>query len=68
MTAGRLPDLLLDGVCSLFDGGLARARRRARFPIPQRVGDFLLALCQRGCFRERAIERVQRLLPPGGGE
>jgi len=58
MTAGRLADLLLDGMRPFFDGGLARAGRRTGFAIGQRVGDFLLALRQRGRFREGAIERV----------
>jgi len=44
------------------------AGRRTRFAIAQRVGDFLLALRQRGRFRERAIERVQRFLTPRAGE
>src|SRR5439155_1387840 len=43
MPSRRRADLLLDRVGPLFDGGLARARRGARFSIAQRDGDFLLA-------------------------
>src|SRR5262249_29082822 len=63
---GGGPDLLLDGVRSLFHGRLTRARARPDFAVAQRVHDFLLAPRQRGGFREGAIQRIQRLLPPRG--
>src|SRR5438876_6463927 len=59
-------DLLLDRVRPFFDGGLARARGRARFTVAQGVGNFLLPPRERRRFGERAIQGVQRFLSPRG--
>ena len=68
VTTGRGSDLLLDRVGAFFDGRLACPCRRARLPISQGVGDVLLPLRQRRRFGQRAIQRVHRLLSPGGRE
>ena len=68
MTARRLADLLLDGVRAFLDGRLLRAGRRADLTCAERIGDLLLTAGERGRFRECAVQRVQCLLPPRGGE
>src|SRR6266513_6315810 len=64
MPARRGGDLFFDGVSSLFDRGLPPPRRGAVFTVAQLIGDFLLALRQRRRFGQRAIQGVERLLPP----
>src|SRR5437899_3409270 len=64
----RLADRPLHRRRSLFDRGLARARRGTAFAAPQRLGYALLALRQRRRLGERAVERVERLLAPRARE
>ena len=68
VTTGCRADLLFDRVCAFLDGGLPGARRGTRFAVTQRSGDFLLTTREGRRFGQRAIQRVERLLSPGGGQ
>src|SRR5205809_723422 len=61
---GRLADLACHRVGPLLHCRLPRPGGGARFAAPQRVGDALLSLGERGRLRERPVERRQRLAAP----
>src|SRR6266513_2785389 len=61
---GRLADLACHSVGPLLHCRLPRPGGGARFAAPQRVGDVLLSLRERGRLRERPVERRQRLTTP----
>src|SRR6266550_3315230 len=60
----RLADLACHRVGPLLQCRLPRPGGGARFAAPQRVGDVLLSLRERGRLRERPVERRQRLTAP----
>src|SRR5216110_2360899 len=60
----RLADLACHRVGPLLHCRLPRPGGGARFAAPQRVGDVLLSLRERGRLRERPVERRQRLTAP----
>ena len=64
MLPRRLADLACHRVGPLLHCRLPRPGGGARFAAPQRVGDVLLSLRERGRLRERPVERRQRLTAP----
>src|SRR5881296_3796373 len=61
---GRLADLASHRVGPLLHCRLPRPSAGARFAAPQRVGDALLSLGERGRLREGPVERRERLAAP----
>src|SRR5438876_9416446 len=61
---GRLADLACHRVGPLLHCRLPRPRAGACFAAPQRVGDALLSLGERGRLREGPVERRERLATP----